>query len=133
MFSERYDVSRVSRVLADHALLHMKNVATTCHNTFNIREALRRIPDTIRENVAAYTGGESLNTVAQRGAALRLCWRRPRRGPSLRYPRSRQSWPLGPCPRNAPHGGAQRGGQAGLRGIEPLGSVGDPTVGFGQC
>jgi len=50
-------------LLADHVLLHMRNVVITPHSAFNTREAVQRILVTTRENIDAFLAGESLNRV----------------------------------------------------------------------
>lgn len=60
VFDERHDVSRL---LADQVLLHMSNVVITPHNAFNTREAVQRILDTTRQNIAAYASGNPRNAV----------------------------------------------------------------------
>lgn len=50
-------------LLADHVLLHMRNVVITPHSAFNTREAVQRILETTRENIDAFLNGESLNRV----------------------------------------------------------------------
>jgi len=50
-------------LLADHVLLHMRNVVITPHSAFNTREAVQRILMTTRENIDAFLAGESLNRV----------------------------------------------------------------------
>lgn len=65
VFDERHDVTRL---LADHLLLHMRNVVITPHNAFNTREAVQRILDTTQRNIAAYASGEPLNAVVHADA-----------------------------------------------------------------
>ncbi len=50
-------------LLADHVLLHMRNVVITPHSAFNTREAVQRILETTRENIDAFLNGEPLNRV----------------------------------------------------------------------
>lgn len=51
-------------LLADHILLHMRNVVITPHNAFNTREAVARILITTRENIEAFIRGAPVNLVA---------------------------------------------------------------------
>lgn len=61
VFTRQHDLSRL---LADHVLLHMRNVVITPHSAFNTREAVLRILDTTRENITAFADGKPRNTVA---------------------------------------------------------------------
>lgn len=60
LFSRDHDLTRL---LVDHVLLNMRNVVITPHSAFNTREAVQRILDTTRENIAAFARGEPENTV----------------------------------------------------------------------
>lgn len=60
VFSEQHDLRSL---LADHVLLHMNNVNITPHNAFNTCEAVQRILDMTRDNIAAFAGGEPQNVV----------------------------------------------------------------------
>ena len=50
-------------MLADHVLLHMRNVVITPHSAFNTREAVQRILETTRQNIDAFLAGDRLNQV----------------------------------------------------------------------
>lgn len=50
-------------LLADHVLVHMRNVIVTPHSAFNTREAVQRILDTTMENIEAFAAGEPVNVV----------------------------------------------------------------------
>jgi D-lactate dehydrogenase len=54
VFSEQYDLRNL---LADHILLHMDNVIITPHSAFNTYEAVQRILDTTRDNIAVFANG----------------------------------------------------------------------------
>ena len=58
---ERHDLNSL---LANHLLVHMRNVIVTPHSAFNTREAVRRIADTTRENIATFLRGEPANVVS---------------------------------------------------------------------
>jgi D-lactate dehydrogenase len=51
-------------LLADHVLLHLRNVVITPHSAFNTREAMQRILVTTRANIDAFLEGKALNLVA---------------------------------------------------------------------
>jgi len=51
-------------LLADHVLLHLRNVVITPHSAFNTREAMQRILVTTRANIDAFLAGNTLNLVA---------------------------------------------------------------------
>ncbi len=51
-------------LLADHVLLHLRNVVITPHSAFNTREAMQRILVTTRANIDAYLAGAPLNLVS---------------------------------------------------------------------
>ena len=53
----------IETVLANHMLMHMKNVIITPHNAFNSREALTRIMDVTSANVKAFIKGKRINEV----------------------------------------------------------------------
>lgn len=61
VYEERHDLNSL---LANHLLVHMRNVIVTPHSAFNTREAVRRIADTTRENIAAFLRGEPANVVS---------------------------------------------------------------------
>ncbi|MHB9029799.1 MAG: hydroxyacid dehydrogenase [Candidatus Latescibacterota bacterium] len=50
-------------LLADCALLRLRNVIITPHNAFNTREAVQRIVDATVENISSFTRGEPLNII----------------------------------------------------------------------
>lgn len=50
-------------LLADHVLLHMRNVVITPHSAFNTKEAVQRILQTTRQNIDAFLDGAPLNRV----------------------------------------------------------------------
>jgi D-lactate dehydrogenase len=60
VFSREHDLETL---LGDHILLRMRNVLITPHSAFNTREAVQRILDTTRENIAAYAAGKPRNVV----------------------------------------------------------------------
>ena len=60
VFSRDHDLTRL---LVDHVLLRMPNVVITPHTAFNTREAVQRILDTTRGNIAAFARGEPENKV----------------------------------------------------------------------
>lgn len=60
VFSREHDLSTL---LADHVLLHMRNVVITPHSAFNTREAVHRILDVTRQNLLAFCRGEARNVV----------------------------------------------------------------------
>ncbi len=50
-------------LLADHVLLHLRNVVITPHSAFNTREAMQRILVTTRANIDAFLDAKELNRV----------------------------------------------------------------------
>ncbi|MFW6053202.1 MAG: NAD(P)-dependent oxidoreductase [Persicimonas sp.] len=60
IFREKHDLEAL---LADHVLLHMRNVIITPHSAFNTKEAIGRILDTTVDNIEAFLAGEPINTV----------------------------------------------------------------------
>ncbi len=50
-------------LLADHVLLHLRNVVITPHSAFNTREAVERILTTTRENIEGFVDGRPVNLV----------------------------------------------------------------------
>lgn len=61
VYEQRRDLSTL---LANHVLVHMRNVVVTPHSGFNTREAVQRILDTTVENIRAFANGEAINVVA---------------------------------------------------------------------
>jgi D-lactate dehydrogenase len=57
-FEKEHDLEAL---LADHVLLRMRNVIITPHSAFYTREAVQRILDTTRANIAAFIAGEPQN------------------------------------------------------------------------
>ncbi|MEX2016281.1 MAG: hydroxyacid dehydrogenase [Candidatus Hydrogenedentales bacterium] len=51
-------------LLADHVLVHMRNVIVTPHSAFNTREAVERILETTLENIRAFAAGAPINVVS---------------------------------------------------------------------
>lgn len=51
-------------LLADHVLVHMRNVIVTPHSAFNTREAVERILDTTLGNIRAFAAGAPVNVVS---------------------------------------------------------------------
>lgn len=60
VYEERHDLGTL---LANHLLVHMRNVIVTPHSGFNTREAVQRISDTTRENIVAFASGEPIHVV----------------------------------------------------------------------
>ena len=60
-FEKEHDLDAL---LADHVLLRMRNVIITPHSAFYTREAVQRILDTTRANIAAFIAGEPQNLVS---------------------------------------------------------------------
>ncbi len=54
----------LQNLVADHALLSMRNVIVTPHSAFNTREAVGRIVETTFENINAFLAGAPRNVVA---------------------------------------------------------------------
>jgi D-lactate dehydrogenase len=52
-------------LLADHVLMHMRNVVVTPHIGFDTHEAVRRIVETTVENIETYCRGEPQNVVGK--------------------------------------------------------------------
>jgi D-lactate dehydrogenase len=50
-------------LLADHVLVHMRNVVVTPHSAFNTREAVGRILETTVGNIQSFAAGEPENVV----------------------------------------------------------------------
>ena len=59
-FTRRHDLETL---LADHVLLHMRNVVITPHSAFNTREAVQRILYTTLDNIEAFLRGVPENLV----------------------------------------------------------------------
>lgn len=55
----------LSTLLADHMLLHLRNVIITPHNAFNSREAVRQIADTTVQNIKGFINGQPQNIVSE--------------------------------------------------------------------
>lgn len=60
LFARQHDLEIL---LADHVLLHMRNVVITPHSAFNTREAVQRILQTSVDNIAGYLAGAPRNLV----------------------------------------------------------------------
>jgi D-lactate dehydrogenase len=61
VYEERHNLHTL---LANHVLVHMRNVVVTPHSAFNTREAVQRILDTTVENIRAFAAGEPQNAVS---------------------------------------------------------------------
>lgn len=59
-FTKKHDLEIL---LADHVLLHMKNVIITPHSAFNTKEAVQRILKTTIENIDGFCAGYPPNLV----------------------------------------------------------------------
>ncbi|MCB9989917.1 MAG: hydroxyacid dehydrogenase [Rhodospirillales bacterium] len=59
-FTRKHDLEAL---LADHVLLHMKNVIITPHSAFNTKEAVQRILKTTVGNIEGFLRGEAVNPV----------------------------------------------------------------------
>lgn len=55
--------ANLNTLLANHVLVHMRNVIVTPHSAFNTKEAVQRIIDTTIENIQAFIRGETQNLV----------------------------------------------------------------------
>ncbi|MFP4028705.1 MAG: hydroxyacid dehydrogenase [Candidatus Brocadiia bacterium] len=53
----------LEELLANHVLLHLRNVVVTPHSAFNTREAVREILETTVQNIKSYADGEPSNIV----------------------------------------------------------------------
>lgn len=60
VYEERHDLNTL---LANHVLVHMRNVVVTPHSAFNTREAVQRILDTTIDNIEAFAEGQPVNVV----------------------------------------------------------------------
>jgi D-lactate dehydrogenase len=60
VYEQRHDLTTL---LANHVLVHMRNVVVTPHSAFNTREAVQRILDTTVENIQAFAHGDPINVV----------------------------------------------------------------------
>lgn len=61
VYEERHDLSTL---LANHLLVHMRNVIVTPHSAFNTKEAAQRILDTTVENILAFAAGQPVHVVS---------------------------------------------------------------------
>jgi D-lactate dehydrogenase len=61
IYEQRHDLTSL---LANHVLVHMRNVVVTPHSAFNTREAASRILDTTLENIQAFAEGQPINVVS---------------------------------------------------------------------
>jgi D-lactate dehydrogenase len=61
VYEQRHDLTTL---LANHVLVHMRNVVVTPHSAFNTREAASRILDTTLANIRAFAAGEPINVVS---------------------------------------------------------------------
>jgi D-lactate dehydrogenase len=66
VYEEQRDLNTL---LANHVLVHMRNVIVTPHSAFNTREAVQRILDTTVENIKAFAAGKPINVVSSDGTA----------------------------------------------------------------
>lgn len=55
--------NNLENLLANHILLHMKNVIITPHSAFNTKEAIERILNTTVNNIDEFIKGNALNSV----------------------------------------------------------------------
>lgn len=60
VYSKEHDFSTL---LANHVLLHLRNVVITPHCAFNTREAVSQILDITRDNLLSFRAGEPQNVV----------------------------------------------------------------------
>lgn len=58
-----FDQHDMRSLLANHVLLHMRNIVVTPHSAFNTREAVGRIITTTIENIQAFAAGTPQNVV----------------------------------------------------------------------
>jgi D-lactate dehydrogenase len=56
---------RLETLLADHVLMHMRNVVVTPHIGFDTVEAVRRIIETTVENIESYCRDDPVNVVGK--------------------------------------------------------------------
>jgi D-lactate dehydrogenase len=61
VYEERHDLSTL---LANHVLVHMRNVLVTPHSAFNTKEAVQRILQTTAENIEQFIDGNPQNVVS---------------------------------------------------------------------
>jgi D-lactate dehydrogenase len=61
IYEQRHNLTTL---LANHVLVHMRNVVVTPHSAFNTREAAARILDTTLENIRAFAEGQPVNVVS---------------------------------------------------------------------
>ncbi len=66
VFRKEHDLGNL---LADHVLMHMKNVIVTPHIAFDTDEAVRRIAETTAANIESYCNGKPVNLVTARRRA----------------------------------------------------------------
>lgn len=59
-FTKQHDLETL---LADHVLLHMRNVIITPHSAFNTKEAVQRILKTTVDNIEGFFGGARQNLI----------------------------------------------------------------------
>ncbi len=60
VYEEHHDLNTL---LADHVLVHMRNVLVTPHSAFYTNEAVQRILDTTVDNIDAFVRGNPVNVV----------------------------------------------------------------------
>ncbi len=60
VYEERHELGTL---LANHVLVHLRNVIVTPHSAFNTREAVRRILDTTLENITTFINDAPVNVV----------------------------------------------------------------------
>lgn len=60
VYEQQHDLTTL---LANHVLVHMRNVVVTPHSAFNTREAVQRILHTTVENIQAFAQGKPINVV----------------------------------------------------------------------
>ena len=59
-FAQQHDLETL---LADHALLHHKNVLVTPHSAFYTREAVEKILQTTHENILSFLAAKPQNVI----------------------------------------------------------------------
>lgn len=60
VYEQRQDLNTL---LANHVLVHLRNVVVTPHSAFNTREAVQRTLDVTIENIRAFAKGQPINVV----------------------------------------------------------------------